>query len=72
MPTDAAQVAYIASQLIGHVFVMDTMVHHPAYEHLAKEYEQRVARMKHTMTEWVHDLQDWSENGADEAEGDEQ
>jgi len=62
LPTDAAKVSYVASQLIGHVFVFDTLVHHEAFEHLLPEYEQRVGRMVHVMSEWVHDLQDWHDS----------
>lgn len=66
LPTDASQVAYVTGQLVGHVFVLDTLMHDESFGHLKDEYDKRVARMIHTMSEWVHDLQDWSENGSQE------
>lgn len=64
--TDAAKIAYCASQLTGHVFVLDTMMHHPAYAGAVEGYNERVQEMVNTMTQWVHDLQDWG-NAYDEA-----
>lgn len=61
MLTDAARIAYMASQLVGHVFVLDTMMHHPAYAGAVEGYNSRIEEMKRTMEEWIHDLRDWGE-----------